>query len=668
MFGYEERRIAMVHDQVQSRGVRDVRVLNAMRKVPREDFLPDHLKEFAYEDRPLLIADGQVMAQPYLIAYMLEALQLAGIEKVLEIGVGTGYVSALLAELADAVHGIEVSAPVAIKAAANLSKAGYSNVHILHDDSTEGWIEEAPFNAILVSSAMAEVSEPLRQQLAVYGRLVVPIGVNEHAQEIVRVIRASGVNFEQVPLADVRFVPVLGDLGEHVEDLASLPANQPRVVRRSSETTDSVSALILQRATSFASVDEIPLDTLIKRVGDRRIVLIGEASHGTSEFYSARARITQRLIEERGFDFVAVEADWPDAACIDHHVRHRGIPAASWENLARFPTWMWRNQEVRSFVDWLHAWNGGRQYNSRAGFYGLDIYSLHHSANAVIDYLEEQDPPLASIARQRYGCLSPWQADPAAYGQATLSGAYRACEKDVTQMLVDLYSRQKDYLQNDGERFFDAEQNARLVSSAERYYRVMYYGSNASWNLRDAHMYDTLCNLLNHHGPESRAVVWAHNSHVGDASFTEMSIRGEYNLGELVRRHFREQAYLIGFGTHQGTVAAASEWGGSMQTMEVRPSHPQSHEYQFHLTNQPGLLLSLADHPDAELHSALSVPRLQRAIGVIYRPDSELFSHYYEARLASQFDEYIWIDTSSAVTPLPAVQDEAMPDTYPFGV
>lgn len=668
MSGYEERRLAMVHDQIQSRGVRDVRLLNALRKVPREDFLPGHLKESAYEDRPLLVADGQVMAQPYLIAYMLEALELIGVEKVLEIGVGTGYVSALLAELADSVHGIEVLGPVAIKAAGNLSKAGYSNVHILHDDSTEGWIEQAPFNAILVSGAMADVPEPLRQQLAVDGRLVVPIGVNARAQEIVRITRSSQVDFEKVPIADVRFVPILGEQGEQVEASTALPVSRPRVVRRSPGTADSVSALIMQKATSFGSVDDIPLDELVKRIADRRIVLIGEASHGTSEFYEVRARITQRLIEEQGFDFVAVEADWPDAACIDHYVRHRGVPSTSWESFARFPTWMWRNQEVLSFVDWLHAWNGAREYSRRAGFYGLDIYSLHHSANAVIDYLEGQDPPLASIARQRYGCLSPWQADPAAYGKATLSGAYHACEQDVTQMLVDLYSRQKDYLQNDGERFFDAEQNARLVSSAERYYRVMYYGSNASWNLRDAHMYDTLCNLLIHHGQDSRAIVWAHNSHVGDATFTEMSSRGEYNLGELVRRHFHEQAYLIGFGTHQGIVAAASEWGGPMQMMEVRPSHAQSHEYQFHLTNQPGLLLPLAGHHAGELHSALTVPRLQRAIGVIYRPESELFSHYYEANLASQFDEYIWIDTSSAVTPLQAAQDGSMPDTYLFGV
>ena len=284
----------------------------------------------------------------------------------------------------------------------------------------------------------------------------------------------------------------------------------------------------------------------------------------------------------------------------------------------------------------------------------------------VLSYLETVDPDLAAIARERYGCLSPWEADPAAYGRAALTGAYRRCERDVSHVLVDLLEKQQAYAMRDGERFFDAAQNARLIANAERYYRTMYYGSRASWNLRDSHMFETLSQLLNHHGANSKAVVWAHNSHIGDASATEMSRRGEYNIGQLCRRDFGSDCFSIGFGTNDGTVAAASNWDGNMEVMNVRPAHAQSYERLFHLTNAPGLMLSLQE--ETELREKLMRPLLERAIGVIYRPDSELASHYFEATLPLQFDEYIWIDRTSAIKPLDSIEVEGMPETYPFGV
>jgi protein-L-isoaspartate(D-aspartate) O-methyltransferase len=272
------------------------------------------------------------------------------------------------------------------------------------------------------------------------------------------------------------------------------------------------------------------------------------------------------------------------------------------------------------------------------------------------------------VAQLRYGCLSPWEAEPATYGHAAITGSYRSCEAPVVAVLKDLQRKQQVYAEHDGERFLDASQNALLVSNAEQYYRIMYYGSRASWNLRDGHMFDTLMNLLHHHGPASRAVVWAHNSHIGDASATEMSRRGEYNIGQLCRQQFGQAAYSIGFGTHDGTVAAATDWDGPMLTKLVRPSLEQSYERLCHESDTPQFLLPLRQPGSKPLHQALMKPRLERAIGVIYRPETELQSHYFQAVLPRQFDEYIWFDRSHAVTPFATAELKGMADTYPFGL
>jgi protein-L-isoaspartate(D-aspartate) O-methyltransferase len=374
------------------------------------------------------------------------------------------------------------------------------------------------------------------------------------------------------------------------------------------------------------------------------------------------------LIEEKGFNIVAAEADWPDAAQIDHYVRHREANPADRTAFSRFPTWMWRNVEVRDFVDWLHEHNKPLEMAERTGFYGLDLYSLYNSARAVIDYLEDVDPDLAAVARWRYGCLSPWEADPAAYGHAALTGTYRNCERDVVEILAELFRKRQDYGHKDGLRFLDASQNAALVANAERYYRIMYYGSRASWNLRDTHMFETLTRVMAAHGQGAKAVVWAHNSHIGDASATEMSSRGEFNIGQLCREEFGNDSRRIGFGTDHGTVAAASNWDAPMEIKKIRPAHAQSFERLFHLTEQPGLILPLSTNQNLEVIGELAQPRLERAIGVIYRPETEIASHYFEAELSRQFDEYIWIDRTTAIAPLTTAELRGVPDTYPFGV
>jgi protein-L-isoaspartate(D-aspartate) O-methyltransferase len=656
----------MVAEQIIARGVRDKRVLDAMSKVNRKAFMPENVRNLAYEDRPLPIAAGQTISQPYIVAYMIEALVLKGGEKVLEIGAGSGYAAAVLAEIAGEVYTIERIDQLAEKAASNLIGEGYENVHILHADGTIGWRDESPFDAILVSAGAPEIPLALKQQLAIGGMMIIPVGADPKAQELIRITRVDENGYDREDLADVRFVPLIGKEGWELEEAES-EITRPRVIQTLPRANESLPSLISNNAEAFSTLEEASLDPLLKRIGKARVVLIGEASHGTSEFYRMRALITKRLIEEKNFNIIAAEADWPDAARIDHYVRHRNTPPSEWTAFARFPTWMWRNAEVREFIDWLHDYNKALPYNDRTGFYGLDLYSLYNSARAVVDYLDEVDPDLAIVARSRYGCLSPWEADPAAYGHAALTGDYRDCEQNVVRMLAELQKKQMEYANHDGERFLDASQNAQLVANAERYYRIMYYGSRASWNLRDSHMFDTLLNVMTFHGENAKAVVWAHNSHIGDASATEMSTRGEHNIGQLCREKFGEESYSIGFGTDHGTVAAASNWDAPMEVKQVRPSHPQSYERLFHLTNKPGLILPLRSEQKGELYTQLSKPRLERAIGVIYRPETELASHYFEAVLPRQFDEYIWIDQTKAITPISTAQLEGVPDTYPFG-
>lgn len=404
------------------------------------------------------------------------------------------------------------------------------------------------------------------------------------------------------------------------------------------------------------------------RFGDANVVLLGEATHGTSEFYRARAAITRRLIEKHGFTVVAVEADWPDAARIDNYVRHDAPRPRRGESFQRFPTWMWRNIEVLAFADWLRGHNEGRSPEAQASFHGLDVYSLGESIDAVLTYLDRVDPEAAGKARQRYGCLSPWQGDPAHYGKAVVYGGRDPCEARVVEQLREMLERRLADIREEGEAWFDATQNARIVRAAERYYRIMYRSSTESWNLRDRHMFDTLQAVIAQRGYGTKAVVWAHNSHIGNAAATAMGWRGQFNIGELCRIAYGEDAALIGLGTDTGTVAAASDWGSDMKIKAVRPARPDSYEYAF---RKAGVARSLTDWRGPErraLADALRQPLLERAIGVVYRPESELLSHYFEAVLAEQFDAFVWFEQTKAVTPLGHERPHGAPETWPFGL
>ncbi len=446
------------------------------------------------------------------------------------------------------------------------------------------------------------------------------------------------------------------------------PAERPDDLRGGvGSGTDEELALIRAAAEPLPAPDQRDFAAAFDRFGDRRVVLIGEASHGTSEFYRARERITRRLIERHGFTIVAIEADWPDAARLDDHVRDRAGPPAPEEAFARFPTWMWRNEETMAFVDWLRAYNLAIEPDRRAEMRGLDIYSLDASIAAVLAYLDRVDPAAAAVARERYGCLTPWRLDPVAYGHQAMVAGAPPCEAEVTRMLGDLLEKRLDYAGRDGAAFFDAAQNARLIRSAEKYYRAMYYGAAESWNLRDRHMFETLQRVMTARGPEAKAVVWAHNSHIGDAGATEMGESGEFNIGQLCRQAYGDQAALIGFGTDRGTVAAAHDWGGDMQVMQVRPALPDSYERLYRRAGVPRALTELSPR-NPELVEMLRQRRLERAIGVVYRPETERWSHYFEADLPRQFDAWVWFEETKAVTPLPAARPHGAPDTYPFGV
>jgi erythromycin esterase-like protein len=429
------------------------------------------------------------------------------------------------------------------------------------------------------------------------------------------------------------------------------------------------------RPVSEARQDYAPL---IEAIGNCHFALLGEASHGTHDFYHRRAQITQWLIEEKDFTTIAVEADWPDAYRVNRFVQGRSEDAdsvAALDSFKRFPAWMWRNADVVEFISWLRDYNDTLPKGARkVGFYGLDLYSLHAAARAVLEFLDKVDPEAAGRARYRYACFEHFREDTDAYGYAASFGLSKDCEDEVVSQLVEMQKRTADLGKRAGaldlEAFFAAEQNARLVANAERYYRAMFKSHAVSWNLRDRHMADTLEEIVGHLGGTSaKVVVWAHNSHLGDARATQMSPSGEFNVGQLVRQRHGDDALLVGFTTYQGTVTAASKWDDPAERKRVRAALTGSYEALFHETELPGFLLTLRG--SKWLAGVLSQEMLERAIGVIYLPESEWLSHYFDARLADQFDAVIHLDQTRAVEPLERTaqwETGEFPETYPFAV
>jgi erythromycin esterase-like protein/predicted phosphoribosyltransferase len=532
-------------------------------------------------------------------------------------------------------------------------------------------------DGLATGSSMQAAVLALRRQAPARIVVAVPVGARATCQRLSHIADAvvclsTPEPFDAVGLWYEDFTPTTDD---EVRRLLGTPAAaSPTGERARQEALDVVRARALP-----LSGDPKQYDPLLDSIGDARVVLLGEATHGTHEFYRERAFITRRLIAERGFTAVAVEADWPDAYRVNRYVRGVGGDEEAIQALAdfgRFPTWMWRNADVLDFVGWLRSHNETRPADRRAGFYGLDLYSLRSSMQAVLVYLDKVDPEASRRARQRYGCFDRFGEEMQEYGYAAGFGLHPSCEREVVAQLVELHRKRTEYATRDGrvapDDFFFAEQNARLVRDAEEYYRTMFRGRAESWNLRDHHMVDTLRELLgflDRTRPGARVVVWAHNSHLGDARATEMGASGELNVGQLAREEFGARAVLVGFTTHSGTVTAASEWDGPAHRKVVRPALAGSYERLFHETTIPRFLLPLRS--DAELSSALAAPRLERAIGVLYLPETERRSHYFHARLSAQFDVVLHFDTTRAVEPLERTarwEAGEVAETFPSGL
>lgn len=516
-------------------------------------------------------------------------------------------------------------------------------------------------DGLATGSTMQAAVVALRQQAPAKIIIAVPVGAGETCERLGRiadrvVCLATPEPFNAVGLWYQEF----GQTSD--EDVARLLAAAGRqggqTTSRPAPKSDPVD-VVRRRAVKLAG-DPSQYDALLARIGDARIVLLGEATHGTHEFYRERAFITRRLIVEKGFSAVAVEADWPDAYRINRYVRGTSADEDSVDALGdfgRFPTWMWRNADVLDFIGWLRSHNDTKPAAERAGFYGLDLYSLRASMQAVLAYLDTVDPEAARRARARYACFDRFGDEMQQYGYAAGYGLTPSCEREVLTALLELHRRRADYASRDGrvaaDDYFYAEQNARLVRNAEEYYRAMFRGRAESWNLRDQHMTETLRELLQFlekGRPQARVVVWAHNSHLGDARATEMGEGGELNVGQLVREHFGAEAVLVGFTTSTGTVTAATEWDGPAHRRHVRPAQAGSYERLFHEVGIPRFMVPLRTDP--ELASALAGPHLERAIGVIYVPESERRSHYFHAHLPLQFDFVLHFDETRAVEPL----------------
>lgn len=639
--------------KLKDKGINNSILLKAFQDIPEEFFLSENLHPYFYEDVRTENNFEKIEPRVIVIARMLEQLKVTEKEagkKILITGLDSIYVLVVLSKIYKEVYSIETNETYAKWTLDVLNTINISNVFTKVGAAEIGWKEKESFDTILIASEVKEVSASLKEQLKIGGTLLAPVGPDWAHVMLEFTERFSETEYRVKALRDTYYIP------------------KPKVLPFLSEATHPDIELIDEigiNSKAFKTIKDYPIDQLLDRIGDAKVVLLGEASHGTSEFYLTRQAITKALIEKKGFDFVCAEADWSDAEQINNYVRN-DFKQQDWMPFVRFPQWMWKNKEVLDFVEWLKKYN--ERHQNTIGFYGLDLYGLENSIDLVIKYLEELDKDLASLAKKRYGCITPYMTDPATYGKLVLSNQLKSCEKDVLDMLFDLLKNRNKL--NHSRAYLYAYQNSTVVVDAERYYKAMYYGSAESWNLRDFHMFYTLKSLLDYYGKESKAIVWAHNSHIGNALATEMYSRGEINIGHLCKEHFEDKSYHIGFGTHTGTVAAAKNWGDSMKVMNVNNSIEGSYENLCHKTRIPNFTLPLRKKDsDIKLRELLSTPKLERAIGVIYRPQTERMSHYFQAVLPSQFDEYVWFNTSKSVTPIDAKNiSTKLLDIHPFDV
>jgi protein-L-isoaspartate(D-aspartate) O-methyltransferase len=639
-----------IKEQLKDKGVSNALLLEAFKDIPEAFYLSESLHPYFYEDVRIEKSLENTEPRVIVIARMLEQLKVKEEEKILITGVDSIYILVVLSKIYKEVYTVETNKTYANWTLEVLKTIDITNVHIKTGSTEKGWKEKGPFDAILIATELKKISSTIKEQLKIGAKLLAPVGPDWSHVMLEIIKRVSEKEFTTKATRDSYFIP------------------NPKMIPKIGTETYPENEIIDEigiNSIPFKTIKKYPIEGLLERIGDAKVVLLGEASHGTSEFYLTRQEITKALIEKKGFNFVCAEADWSDAEQINNYVRNK-YKAQDWMAFARFPQWMWKNKEVLNFVDWLKKFN--TKNKNTIGFYGLDLYGLENSIDLVIKYLQNIDEELAELAKSRYACIIPYMSNPAAYGKLVINNKLESCEKEVLKMLFDLL-KNKNKL-NHSQEYFYAYQNATVVIDAERYYKAMYYGSAESWNLRDFHMFYTLKSLLTYYGKDTKAVVWAHNSHIGNALATEMYAKGEINIGHLCKEHFGSKSYHIGFGTHKGTVAAARNWGESMEVLKVKESLENSYEYLCHKTNVTNFTLPLREeHSDKKLSTFLSTPRLQRAIGVVYKPEKERMSHYFQCVLPSQFDEYIWFNKTKAVTPIiTKTETSKLKNIHPFGL
>ncbi len=431
--------------------------------------------------------------------------------------------------------------------------------------------------------------------------------------------------------------------------------------------TDAVSSI---RRWSYPLDSQDDLAPLYNRIGDARIVMLGEASHGTNEYYTWRAQITKKLIEEKGFNLIAVEGDWPDCYRLNRYIKnYHGSGSNAFDVLKQFnrwPTWMWANWEMVALAEWLQQHNKDLPLHKKTGFYGLDVYSLWESMESIMQYLKKTDPGALEIAEEAYQCFEPYRREEGSSYARASQFVPELCQDEVVHLLREIQNRLPLY-NSDPENVFSAEQNALVMVNAEKYYRSMVKGGPHSWNVRDKHMADTLERLLKFHGEDSKIIVWEHNTHIGDARATDMTDEGMYNIGELARlQHNDRGVVLVGFGSYKGTVMAGNHWGANMQRMKMPPAIKDSWEYLLHKAGAQDKLLLMDDFMnDTFMESHIG----HRAIGVVYNPEYEKYGNYVPSILPFRYDAFIYIDETNALNPLHIQPDgHQVPETYPFGV
>ena len=640
-----------IQNRLRDKGIKNPLLLEAFQNIPEEFFLSKELYPYAYQEIDMEKALDAIEPRVIVFTQILEIIDVKKGNKILAIGIDSVYMLVVLSKIYKEVYTVEANIEYSRWALEVLKNNNIGNVFFDSHNEAKGWEANAPYDTIIISSEFQEVPEIIKEQLQIGGKLMIPIGP-DWAHIIFEIVeRVSEFEFRTKRLRENYFIPK--------------PKIVPQIGTKHFPENEIIDA-IKEKAIAFNSIDEYPLDNLMDRIGDAKVVLLGEASHGTSEFYLSRQEITKALIEKKGFNFVCAEADWSDAEQINSYVRNLNAQR-KWMPFNRFPQWMWKNKEVLDFIKWLKEYNAVN--DNIYGFYGLDLYGLANSIDLVINYLNNIGSDLANLAKERYSCIIPYLSDPAVYGKMVLSKQLESCEEEILKILVDLLKNKHKL--NHSPEYFYAYQNANVVVDAERYYKAMYHGGAESWNLRDFHMFYTLKSLLLYFGEDTKAIVWAHNSHIGNALATEMYSRGEINIGHLCKEHFGDKSYHIGFGTHFGTVAAAHNWGEKMEIMKVNPSISESYENLCHKTQIPAFSLPLKEKDSGKkIRKLLSTPKLERAIGVVYRSQTERMSHYFRAVLPSQFDEYIWFNKSKAVTPISytRIEQKALGNFHPFGL